>query len=147
MDKAYWKKYYEKNKEKIKKRARDWYRDHPERVKARSKINGPIWQKKNMKKTYEYRKRMGIKNPWYKTYWGIIARVKQNPFYVKKGIKNFLTIRDLKFLWNRDKAHLMKNRSIDRINPDGHYELKNCRYLELSENLKLRRFYKLKKGE
>ncbi len=45
-----------------------------------------------------------------------------------------LTHGDLKFLWFRDKAYNMEHSSIDRINPQKHYTLENCRYIEYREN-------------
>lgn len=70
-------------------------------------------------------KRMGLIkqrciNPKYRGY----------KYYGGKGIKFFLTLKDMEFIWSRDKAHLMECPSVDRINPDGHYELSNCRFLE-----------------
>lgn len=54
--------------------------------------------------------------------------------YGGRGIKCLITEEELKQLWFRDKAYLMKKPSIDRIDNDGHYELSNCRFIELSEN-------------
>ena len=57
-------------------------------------------------------------------------------WYGGKGIQNFLTLDDLKMLWHRDKATQMRKPSVDRLNSDGHYELDNVRFIELSQNLK-----------
>ena len=75
--------------------------------------------------------------PWYKTRQSIMSRLKakNGKNYEKyKHTKDFLSIKDLKFLWFRDKAYLLKRPSIDRINSKGNYELSNCHYIELSEN-------------
>ena len=55
--------------------------------------------------------------------------------YGGAGIKFLMTAQDFKTLWERDKAHLMTRPTIDRIDTKGHYEISNCRFLELSENV------------
>jgi hypothetical protein len=83
------------------------------------------------------RQRYHAKYPWVKAYGAILARC-NNPKhqYAQLGIKNYLTREDLKVLWFRDKAHDMRQPSIDRIDPKGDYTFKNCRYLELELNRK-----------
>ena len=60
----------------------------------------------------------------------------KNRAYLKNKVKNFLTLNDLEYLWFRDKAYLMKQPSIDRIDSSKNYTLKNCRYIELKENIR-----------
>lgn len=59
---------------------------------------------------------------------------KSYKYYGLRGIKCLITEDDINFLYKRDKAHLMKKPSIDRIDNDGNYCLENCRIIELSEN-------------
>ena len=61
-------------------------------------------------------------------------------YYGGKGIKNHLSVSNLIFLWNRDKAETMKQPSIDRINAELDYSLKNCRFIEMAEN-RIKRSY------
>ncbi len=88
----------------------------------------------------KYRRERFEREPWRKTYAYIMYRCKYNKMssYVKTGIKNYLTIENLKYLWKRDKAHKMKQPSIDRINPKKNYTLKNCRYIEKKYNTRTR---------
>lgn len=83
-------------------------------------------------------------NPWVKTARNIYKRCNQRSsfkykYYGAKGIKNLISIPELKSLWFRDRAWLMKNPTIDRIDPDGNYELSNCRYIEMEENVARKR--------
>lgn len=47
-----------------------------------------------------------------------------------------MTKDEVKTLWFRDKAHKLNLPSIDRIDPNGHYVFGNCRFIELSENVR-----------
>jgi len=82
------------------------------------------------------------KRPWVKTYRKICNRLRPNNndpgalCYKKLGIKRIITISQLKFLWERDQAYLLRQPSIDRINPLGDYTLENCRYIELVDNVR-----------
>lgn len=78
-------------------------------------------------------------NPWAVSYRAAKQRCenknhKRYSWYGGKGIKLLMNISDFKYLWFRDQAYMLERPSIDRIDPDGHYEIKNCRYIELSEN-------------
>lgn len=54
--------------------------------------------------------------------------------YGGRGIKNYLTAEDIKFLMKRDKYYSLHKPSLDRIDNDGNYCLENCRFIELREN-------------
>ena len=71
--------------------------------------------------------------PWIKYYnWAKSRCVEKKPAY--KGIKFLLTRKDVKFLWYRDKAYLMKKPSIHRIYSKRNYVLNNCMFIELREH-------------
>jgi len=77
--------------------------------------------------------------PWRKTLVTIKTRCNNCNFkfykrYGGKGIKCLITEQEIKELWFRDKAYLMKKPSIDRKDNNGHYEFSNCEFIELSEN-------------
>lgn len=55
-------------------------------------------------------------------------------YYGGKGIKNFLTLNDLKTLWVRDHANKMKKPSIDRRESHLDYTFENCFFNELLKN-------------
>ena len=79
--------------------------------------------------------------PWVKVYYHIDSRCNNTrddsyDMYGAKGIKNFLTKEDVKFLWERDKANLLKKPSIDRKDSKKDYYVENCCFIELVENSK-----------
>jgi len=86
-----------------------------------------------------YSKRFSEKYPWLSILHNINNRchdIKNNRYhrYGGRGIKCLITAEELKELWFRDKAYLMKKPSIDRENNDGHYVFDNCRFIEFGEN-------------
>lgn len=62
------------------------------------------------------------------------SRVHKYKYYGGNGIECRLTIEDLLFLWNRDRADQMKSPSVDRIDNGNNYTRDNCRFVEFSEN-------------
>ena len=75
---------------------------------------------------------------WIQTYNRIKMRCENpNQPYFKKGRKCLITIEELKTLWFRDKGFNLSRPSIDRINNNGDYTFKNCRFIELKENIRL----------
>ena len=86
---------------------------------------------------YKRRKEKFRKYPWLGIHFYVVARCSGNTHpYSKKGIKNFLSKGEIKYLWFRDRAYLLKEPSIDRIN-GGDYSINNCRFIEMKENSRL----------
>lgn len=90
-----------------------------------------------------YHRKHRSTNPWYVTLCAIRQRCNRisncnYKYYGGRGIKCSLTIEDVKYLWLRDKAKLMKKPSIDRIHNNGNYSLHNCRFIEHSKNISLK---------
>lgn len=94
-----------------------------------------------------------IRCPWIKSYIRAKERClakysNRYHLYGGRGIKFLLTVDEIKTLWIRDRADLMKMASIDRKNPDGDYEFKNCRFIEQRLNSSKRReAYTVTKGK
>lgn len=138
-DKKWHQEYYQRNKEKLKAKAGQWYEDNKESALTRLKVTNKEWAERNKKRMRELQYEYSQRWPWIKVYRRIITRVNSNhkahAHYKKLGIKNFLTVTDLKMLWFRDKADKMKRPSIDRKESDKHYTVENCRFIELLDNI------------
>ena len=94
---------------------------------------------KNKEKISNQRKEAHKKCPWKVIFNGINQRCnnpkdKNYKNYGGRGIKNHLTLEDVKFLYIKYKAYLMKKPSIDRKDNDGNYTIENCEFIELKEN-------------
>lgn len=120
--KIYKDEHYRKNKEKWTEIGKIYYRENKEICVKR------------MQKFHE-------KYPWDRVFYNAKARC-ENPNYIRyeyyggRGIKFLLTKKQIKFLWFRDKAYLLKKPSIDRIDDNGHYILDNCQFIEHVENVR-----------
>ncbi len=124
----YWKDYYKQRKEELLTRQKQYYQDNKEKI---------------IKYAIEYQKEYSKKHPWQKTLKNIRQRCHYKfdikyKSYGGKRIKCYITSKQIECLWKRDKASLMKQASIDRIDKNGHYTLKNCRFIEMEENRKRR---------
>jgi len=77
--------------------------------------------------------------PWKLTFKHVISRCtnpkdKSYKDYGGRGIKCLISEEELKELWFRDKAYLMKKPSIDKKNNNGDYTFDNCQYIEWDIN-------------
>lgn len=77
------------------------------------------------------------KSPWIKYWYNARRRCRDKNLqywymYGGRGIKCLITKEEIKKLWFRDKAYLMKQPSIDRKDSDKHYTYDNCQFLEMN---------------
>jgi hypothetical protein len=95
----------------------------------------------NKQTVYARRNKYYKKFPWMQSYRAIRHRcnnlnASDYKYYGGRGIKCFITEEEIKKLWFRDKAYLMKQPTIDRKDNDGNYTFENCQFIEQSENSK-----------
>jgi len=121
----------EQQKEKARKRSREYYRKNREYVLDREK---------------KYVEKIRAEKPWIIIHASIKRRIKHGKHYKEYGIKNFLTQEDVRDLWFRDKACFMQMPSIDRKDGFGHYTKKNCRIIEYVDNLRRPRCWRKKEN-
>jgi len=95
----------------------------------------------NRSQKLQQQKLRRLQFPWESSYYHLVTRctnVKDKAYYRYggRGIQCLITKDEVKELWFRDKAYLMKKPSIDRKDNDGHYIYENCRFIEQSQNSK-----------
>lgn len=91
-------------------------------------------------KINKHKKEYYYKFPWKLTFQNIIQRCEnlnhpQYKDYGERGIQCLITEDELKELWFRDKAYLLKQPSINRKDNDGNYTFDNCEFIELNKNI------------
>jgi hypothetical protein len=85
-------------------------------------------------------KKFRERNPWYRPLEFAKRRCidpkhKDFKYYGGRGIKCLLTIGEAQHLFERDGGRQMKKPTLDRIDGDGHYEVSNCQFMELTDNI------------
>lgn len=78
----------------------------------------------------KYQRKYRNSHPWAKHYSYSKSRC------IKDGREHTVSITYLKTIWFRDKAFELKRPSIDRIDTKKGYIPGNCRFIELSENIR-----------
>ncbi len=131
----YARKYREDNREECRKSCREYRKKNKERCEEITRE----WRWKNKEHFREwsrkYYQKQKIERPYLKHIRAARSRTSSKTHhYYRRGIKCFLIVKDIKFLWERDNAAMMEKPTIDRIDTDGHYTLSNCRFLEAKEN-------------
>lgn len=147
---------WEQYKAKKKAARKLWRKNNPDKLAAQKKRHKRRDRKRNPEKYKRWRKqwlatesgkkwqkrdaeREKIRHPYINSYKGAKSRC-NNPNdeayrrYGGRGIKFLLTLADMRTLWDRDRASEMARPSLDRIDNNGHYELSNCRFVELWYN-------------
>lgn len=131
-----WRRKYENehNKE-IRVQKRKWRLEHREWINKYKRE----YNRKHKGFSAERSRRYRAKYPWAAKLFQIRGRCENKrsvnySHYGERGIKCLLTMDDIKMLWFRDKAYLMKIPSIHRINNNGNYEVSNCKFIEMEEN-------------
>ena len=129
-------------KERIRAEQKEYRNRNRERLKEQRRL-------KRLEKSPEQKREEGkgfyalsrMKTPWVFHLYAARNRC-SNPNHVgykrygARGIKCILTVEDVRFLWLRDKAELMKKPSLDRNLITDHYTRETCSFLELVDNIK-----------
>ena len=119
----------------IRKSNREFYSHNRKKCKNCLRLYKKEWRRKNKDLVKAGCRRYWEKNPWARAHRRILIRRNYKSHHYFGRVKNYLKIRDLKFLWFRDRAYLLERPSLDRIDNHGHYTLRNCEYIEFVENM------------
>lgn len=127
-----------KNRIRLNKKSNEYYHKNREWVIA----NHIESNRRNKKHIYKYRR------GWVKTLRGkmhqYLGRIRHRcnsvkahnyKYYGGRGIKCYLNVNDLIYLWKRDNADKLRWASIDRIKNNEAYSRRNCRFIEHTENI------------
>jgi hypothetical protein len=114
------------------------------RCKACSVILSQDYRKRNIEKVKQYENFKYTNDklliPWYKHWKAGRQRCNDKnasnyKYYGAKKINFLLTIDEIKILWFRDKAYLMKEAQLSRKNHNKNYVFDNCEFIEKKDNV------------
>jgi hypothetical protein len=132
--KEYNKKYYQDNIEKQLEKNKKFKEKNPDYFKENFKQRYLENPNKFIQKSKKYRD----ENPWKIDFTTMLQRT-TNPKHVRfenyKDKFGDVTVKDFEEIWNRDKAYLMEQPEIDRIDNDKGYFKDNIQYLERVDHL------------
>jgi hypothetical protein len=99
------------------------------------------WTKAKQKAYMKMYRKAHPLTPWGKVYHSIYQRCHfknhaRHKYYGGRGIKLLMTPSIIKELWFRDQACNLIRPSIDRVDHNGNYTKDNCRFIELTDNLR-----------
>ena len=111
----------------------EYRRKHYELNKEHISIQKKEWRRNNREKENIMKRRYRKSHPWSITWENINSRVKGyggRTDYVH--LENCLSLKQLRYLWFRDKAFKMDKPSLHRKNNQKGYTVRNCEYVEQS---------------
>ncbi len=128
--------YKNKHREELREKDRKKYWLNRDKYLLKSKLYRENYHAKYIATQRKSHKKKILNEPWSKFYRNAQRRCcyMKSHNYFKRGIKFFLTLNEVKIIWFRDKAYLMKEPSIDRTQGCLNYEFQNCRFIEMEKN-------------
>lgn len=130
-----------RNREARRAQQRLWYAENKNRMRDLRKKYKDKDPEGWAKKADELELRSRYNHPWRFSLYAARNRC-SNPSHVGysryggRGIKCLLTMKEIEFIWRRDRAESLKRPSLDRSDVNGDYTLANCSFIELAENIR-----------
>lgn len=74
--------------------------------------------------------------PGQRIWVGVVGRCRSKKSnYYRRGIRCLITPDEIQRLWDRDGARRLFRPVLDRVDPNWHYHISNCRFITNSDNI------------